>query len=451
MKFILWGTGQIFNKYKSYINFSNVVALVDNDCEKWGTKIEGLNVVAPVDLDKYEYNYIVIMAVKYESIRKQLLNMNIAEDKIVDREHRGIFKDIILQKKFEVTRPFSEKKRRIALISHTLDRTGAPLVLLNLAKVLIEAGFYVDVYSFGTDKIVDEFLKLNIPVTMFLNMHFDVNYCYEQFEKYDLVLVNTLVLYKVVELLRNICRPVIWWLHEEDDYMHRLVNEGMNIRTFENLHIFGVSERVISALKKYYPEIKCDLLPYGIVHENVIEKKENKKIVFAVIGSVCTRKGQDVLLEAVINKSNEWKEKAEFWIIGSISNEKREEYQKCELIKVIGECNHSEVIDLYRYIDVVVCPSLNDPLPVVIAEAMQQKRICIVSDMTGMSKFISQYKDGLICKAGDSCDLQTCIQWVLDNIDKATEMGEMSYKIYVNNFSMTAFRNNVIGIVNEVL
>ena len=448
MKIILWGTGGVFKKYKSYISFSNVEALVDND-KKWGTQIEGITVISPMQLEEYKYDYIIIMSVKYQEIRTQLQHMGINSNKIIDQEHQGIFQNIIIQKKYEVLR-ISNKKGKVALISHTLDRTGAPLVLFNLAKVLIGAGYEVDVYSFGADCLVNDFLQLGISVTMYANDNLNEKYCIETFSHYDVIWVNTLVIYGVVNILKKIGKPVIWWLHEEEDYMQKCLNEGMCIEVYENLSIYGVGGRVKETFNKNYPYIKCGLLPYGIETVNEGEKIEHTKLVFAIIGSVCKRKGQDILIQAINEMENKWKDVAEFWIIGSITKNRKEEYEKCSLVKVLGEKSHSEVMELYKHIDVVVCPSLNDPLPVVVAEGMQQKKVCIVSDMTGMAIFISQYEDGLVCEADNPTSLKDCIQWVIDNTDKIENIGENAYKIYKKNFAMESFKNRIIDIIREV-
>lgn len=449
MKIILWGTGGIFKKYKSYISFSNVEALVDNDKKKWGTQIEGITVISPMQLEEYIYDYIIIMAVKYQEIRAQLQHMGVNSNKIIDKEHQGIFQNIIIQKKYKILE-IANKKGKVALISHTLDRTGAPLVLFNLAKVLIGAGYEVDVYSFGADCLVNDFLQLGISVTMYANDNLNEKYCIETFSHYDVIWVNTLVIYGVVNILKKIGKPVIWWLHEEEDYMQKCLNEGMCIEVYENLSIYGVGGRVKETFNKNYPYIKCGLLPYGIETVNEGEKIEHTKLVFAIIGSVCKRKGQDILIQAINEMENKWKDVAEFWIIGSITKNRKEEYEKCSLVKVLGEKSHSEVMELYKHIDVVVCPSLNDPLPVVVAEGMQQKKVCIVSDMTGMAIFISQYEDGLVCEADNPTSLKDCIQWVIDNTDKIENIGENAYKIYEKNFAMESFKNRIIDIIREV-
>lgn len=49
MNYIIWGTGHYYNKYKKYLSLPliDIVALIDSNVEKQGTKIDGINVIPP--------------------------------------------------------------------------------------------------------------------------------------------------------------------------------------------------------------------------------------------------------------------------------------------------------------------------------------------------------------------------------------------------------------------
>ena len=151
-----------------------------------------------------------------------------------------------------------------------------------------------------------------------------------------------------------------------------------------------------------------------------------------------------------INKEN-WKEKAEFWVIGGNTLE-NVFFKNCdELIKIWGEISHDKLIELYSDIDVVLCPSRNDPLPVVMAEGMQYKKVCIASDMTGTAEIIKPYVNGLVCKSGDEKSLQECIQWTLNNRAKFFEIGEKAYMTYKEQFSLEIFKSNIMEIILKTI
>lgn len=448
MKLLLWGTGQKYRTYRKFILNEDIIALVDNDSEKWGKILDGNIVISPKDISRYEYDYIVILNNSYEEIRKQIMTFNINLDKVIDEKHNSQIKYIVPQIKYE-TFKFKPEGKKIAVVSHTLNRTGAPIVLKNMVEILKKHHYDVEVFSLPGDGLVNEFLNMDVSVTFLPGMYFDEDFCKHLFHKYDLVIVNTLLLHKLVGMLDQINKKVLWWLHEEEDYMKEMLEENIIFPTNNNVEIYAVSSRVSNAVHKYFPNVKIYRLPYGI-KDNMVITKYNKedKLIVAIIGTVCERKGQDVLLKAV---DSYLQEKIEVWVIGEISEKQRLKFKKNKAFKVLGELPHEKILELYNLLDVVVCPSLNDPLPVVIAEAMQHKKLCIVSDMTGMAEFIQPYKNGIVCKAGDSRNLRDALIWILDNRYKIESIGEAAFQIYKDNFSMEAFENRSIKIVDKLL
>ena len=180
------------------------------------------------------------------------------------------------------------------------------------------------------------------------------------------------------------------------------------------------------------------------------EKKSRAKIVFAIVGCVSERKGHDVFISAIKKNWSAWNDRAEFWMIGSISERQKGEMRDLNEVRVFGSIDHEELLKLYSEIDVVVCPSRNDPMPVVLAEGMMNRKVCIASDMTGTAEKIEQYKNGLICRAGDVDSLSDQMEWVLCNTEKLETMGEAAYKVYLKEFSYEQFEKNMLKIMDQI-
>ena len=451
MKLIIWGIGRIFNKYKRFLNIKDIVVFVDNCEELWGKSIDGIKVISPSKINKYTFDYIVVMTKSYNEIRKQIKELGIDTNKIVDEKHLLGLKDEPAKIRYDAKRPNLDGKR-IIIFSHSLDRTGAPLVLYNMAKILVEDKYDVEVYSLLDDQLLNDYRSIGIPVTLFSHFEMSENVFKRLVDDFDLIIVNTLVLYKIVDKLKD--KTIIWWLHEEDDIFNRMMKNGMQITSRENLYIYGVSNRTISSMKKFFPYVNINKLQYGIfeykkfLNDNV-EKKQ--KIIYAIIGTVSLRKGHDILLNVININKKKRKDKAEFWVIGENTLENIFLENCSELIKIWGEMSHDKLIELYSDIDVILCPSRNDPLPVVMAEGMQYKKVCIASDMTGTAEIIKPYENGLVCKSGDEKSLQECIQWTLNNRAKFSEIGEKAYMTYKEQFSLETFKNNIREIISKTV
>lgn len=78
-KVILFGCGSLgVNTYHKLKNRYHIQAFIDNDKNKWGKQVEGLEVISVDTLPEYKDKYkIIIASTYYREILEQLLNMNV--------------------------------------------------------------------------------------------------------------------------------------------------------------------------------------------------------------------------------------------------------------------------------------------------------------------------------------------------------------------------------------
>lgn len=86
-KVIIWGVGgtarDFLNKKGFYREFE-IIALVDNDSQKWGEQYYGYLVVEPQELNHMEYDYVIICSLYDQEIREQLEeSLHIEHNKII--------------------------------------------------------------------------------------------------------------------------------------------------------------------------------------------------------------------------------------------------------------------------------------------------------------------------------------------------------------------------------
>lgn len=450
MKVIIFGTGELYRKNKEKFSKMKIVAFVDNDPDKLNSYIQGVKVIQPSMICQYRYDYILLVSKHYKEMKQQLLDLGIKEELILDREHTKVAGVRTITKYENVKCDFNNKK--ILLVSHSLSLTGAPLVLYNMAQILYQNNYNITIYSLKEEELLYDFLKDGISVSIFKDFDFDEEEVTYYFGSFNLIIVNTVTLYQLISSIKNLKTKIIWWLHEEDNIYNSYNIIEKDLVCPSNILIYGVSERAIKSYYKYSNKQNIKKLTYGIKYR--LEKKKNNrrsKIIFAVIGGVDKRKAQDIFIDAISENWKRWSLYAEFWLIGSITKELKDEYEKMGKVKIWGALDHEELMDLYSDIDVIVCPSRNDPLPVVLAEGMMNRKVCIASDMTGTAEYIEPYVNGLICKAGDVDSLAENIQWVLEHKSQLEEIGERAFTIYEKFFSMSQFEKNVLDIVTEAL
>jgi CDP-glycerol glycerophosphotransferase (TagB/SpsB family) len=92
-KIIIFGTGFLYKKIMSFYKFPDnceIIALSDNNIDKWGSVIDGFRVLSPQELNSLDFDKVIIMATNVfeEQIYKQLkFDLEVPENKIENCEY----------------------------------------------------------------------------------------------------------------------------------------------------------------------------------------------------------------------------------------------------------------------------------------------------------------------------------------------------------------------------
>ena len=452
MRIIVFGTGNVYMASREKLQGMDIAAFLDNDPHKQGTYLEGRLIDAPENIGRYAYDCIVLASVHYQEMRAQLEGMGIDKDLIIDRENRGYWSKIRRVESYGWAEN-SLADRKILLITHDLSLTGAPLMLYYGACILKEKGYGVSVYSKADGRLRYDYLHRGISVSIFEEYDFREEEIRQYFGQYDLILVNTVVLWGLVEKLEKMSVPVLWWLHEEDNaYDEYKVGR---LPSYENLHVYGVGNRAVTSYRKHGGKQEIGRLVYGIPDGGDTQRPPERdcggKIIYAVIGYLSKRKGQDIFISAIEKNWERWKDQAKFWVIGAAAPDQEKAMKATGKAEVYGSVSHERMLELYKEIDVVVCPSRNDPMPVVLTEGMMHRKVCIASDMTGTAELITSFENGLVCRADDIESLSQQIEWTINHRDRFEAIGECAYRTYQENFSLEQFSRHLLGIVGEMM
>ena len=120
-------------------------------------------------------------------------------------------------------------------------------------------------------------------------------------------------------------------------------------------------------------------------------------------------------------------------------------------IVITGPVGREEIGKLLEGADVMVCPSREDPMPTVAAEAMSYSVPCILSDATGTAAYIRDRENGLVFGSGKAGMLAGKLRWCMENRDRLGQMGKEARQVYERYFSMDVFEENVMEIVGRFL
>ena len=175
---------------------------------------------------------------------------------------------------------------------------------------------------------------------------------------------------------------------------------------------------------------------------------------FTTIGYIEKHKGQDILIDALEGISPKLLADSEFLLVGQDSSlmaqRLRERTAAKSWIRMVGMVGRREIHQMLDSTDVLVCPSRQDSMPTVCAEAMMHRVPCLVSDAVGTAAYISDGVDGMVFKSEDIYALQEKILWCMKNRDTLKRMGNGAYKVYEAFFSVKAFEKNLLAHVKEM-
>jgi GT2 family glycosyltransferase/SAM-dependent methyltransferase len=300
----------------------------------------------------------------------------------------------------------------ILLVSHDLSLSGAPIMLLQLCRQLIEHGAFVTVISEKDGPAKDMFLSAGAPViidSLLLRQHESLTNFSENF---DHIICNTIITWPVVRQVSQLA-DTIWWIHEAALITSMQYIPGF-LDTFSLVQkVVAPSEYALQFIRPHHPHPEKLYYGYPDIREDSSSlpgrKAQSGPIIFSIIGSIEPRKGQDVLLEALQRLSPDTLRSMKICIAGRphdltftrqlLDNIKSLDHI-CE-IQFMGEVSHTQSLELIHRSDVILCISRDDPFPVVIVEALCLAKPCIVSTHTGFAEMITNGKDGFVFSSGD--------------------------------------------------
>ncbi len=469
MKFAVWGTGSYYQKYKKFIEPNEIGFLVDNNPKNQGAVLDGHLIYAPAQANFDQCDYILVLVMHYDEIRQQLLEMKIPQQKVISYKELykvPIIRPTVISKGEKLTlEQWTDQNTgiKIAVFSHNFARSGVPVALMNLTKLLKKMGYQVLLFSLVSGNLqeeLDQYLIDYMPdiEVIYRDIHFE-----EVLRNFSFVVVGTLVLSELGTYLSERGFSILWWLHESEENLYlnyKLPQEAKKIC------YCSVGEFVRKIFERYYPSKVINELLYYIPDK--VEEKgsklvdlesiktnigfKNDKFTFAVIGGIYKRKAQDILVQAVKQIPQEIRARIQIFLIGAILSKLEWEQIVCQVpqICLTGELSQEQVDKMYELIDVLVCPSRSDPMPIVVTQAMQHRKPCIISDQVGQSAFMKKGEAGFVFQSENERELAQLMVWFVEHPQDCEKIGEQARMIYEKYFSEDHMRKSLEVILKQI-
>lgn len=463
MKYLIFGTGDYYNRYKKWFECREIVALLDNSKQKQHTIIDGFEVLPPEEGVKLQYDSIIILSFCVKQMKQQLLSLGVCEDKIYhfyDLAQLFAFGKTRIPLQYylnaeEIIYSQDEMKSKVLLISTDLTLGGPSIALFHAAVILKKQGYKVVYASMWDGALREKLIEQKIPVVVDENLPISTMRQTKWVNTFSLILCNTLNFYVFLSE-RDTTIPIVWWFHDA-----RFFYDGVNRKIMRQIslnHLKAVSVGPVpeTAVREFLPDLACEELLYGVkdAADGRKRKCDSSILRFVTIGFLEDIKGQDILLKAVLELPDCIRHRCAFYIVGhndTLFGEKiKNESAKMQEMIFTGRVSREKIHALLADADVLICPSKQDAMPTVAAEAMMHSVPCIVSDATGTAAYITDGRDGFVFQSENVQMLKEKIAWCAANRDRLDEIGRKARELYEGHFSMTAFEKRFMEIVEGV-
>lgn len=193
---IVFGTGKGYIQLKSFfLSDVEVIAFCDNDSQKWNCEFENIIILNPKDIQKYDFDYLIIASIYYKEIEKQLQMIGIDNHRIIS----GYSQEGIDISNVDI---FDENKE----IEYTIDGLNIKLNMKHMLPIYQEKFCYYDKinsylaevsYNGGSNGIIID-IGANVgDTTVSMLKHTESSFlCVEPDKKYYEILRNNVEMWK---------------------------------------------------------------------------------------------------------------------------------------------------------------------------------------------------------------------------------------------------------------
>lgn len=275
--------------------------------------------------------------------------------------------------------------KSVLIISNGMSMSGAPLVLQNVISYFQSRGFNPVVLYEHDGKLRDECNCATFCCFFFEKIIQKLAIRYD----YDYIFVNTIASHKWITFFEKENIKYNLWIHEGEEYFSKLSSDLPACLQYAK--VLCVSNITIDCLKKYNLSCNYSLLPYPFDEFDNVKNYDftsGKNKIILLVGSICRRKNQIELLEAISRLEHRLLDGAQFVFIGSSieDNYSKQFYsraKKLKCVRIIDFMPNNDLMNYYDNVYLTVCTSTDDPLPVSITEAIYKKRLVLVSNKCG--------------------------------------------------------------------
>lgn len=290
-------------------------------------------------------------------------------------------------------------KKKLLLVSHQLDFSGAPLALLEMAKSTISLGYEVFLISLSPDAgLGNEFKKVGVTVLNKANIN-----------EYDYIVFNTVLSTRAIPTNSGLKEKLILWIHESP-YL-----QGLGWSKAVRMQNAAYVKKIIfptyachNEWKKFITINDYSILPSPVEMPANIKLEKNKicknKLEYCIIDPREDYRGISRIEESI----NNYKGDAVFHFVGSNPPPNYSNPNGVEL-HYYGRIGRDQTISILNRSDFYISATCMATQNRGLCEAIKLNKFCIISEIDAHIEMIkkSRHTNYKFFKPLDYLDLNT--------------------------------------------
>lgn len=218
--------------------------------------------------------------------------------------------------------------------------------------------------------------------------------------------------------------------------------------------IIAISNAVkVSLIEAGINESKIKVIYNGVGNSESIKSQNNKKYTIGFIGRLHYEKGPDILIDAFKILSEKYKNQMRLRIVGDGP-------MKMQIVDLIKEREIEDLCEIKGYVadsiseyaelDVLVLPSREEGMGLVLLEAFSAKVPVVASEVGGVTELIENCKTGILFEAEKSEVLANSLEKLYTNPVLAQNLVNKAYMVWEQNYTISIFVQEHIELLNKM-
>lgn len=343
---------------------------------------------------------------------------------------------------------------KILIAQNEYNLSGAPMCAFELAKGLKQRGYQVFTCAPTAGDMQEMYKALDIPTLADPRLFQESTFGYQLATQVDAVVCFTSLAYNFVHGVKGAGKPCIFSIHEVDQIGLNWARDNMIFR--KAMHKSDYVVFPCDHHRKKFSYYLKDASKARTVYSGFEEPKNeivpgavSPKTKFLVVGSLEPRKNQMAVIQALGQE-----ESVELTFIGRVldqvyTNELVQMAGKTKNTTIMTAVNREKLSQFYSETDVVIVPSKEEVLSLIVGEAAMHKKPAIVANVGGVPENIVA-GNGFVFNPNDVMELKKLALTLSEDRELRLTMGQASYDFFKANRTQKQYIDAYETLIKEL-